>query len=430
MKRVVYSPKVQAFVKTDSGIYDLSSYLVRGSVQRKLDQVSTASLEFRNPDRIFTEGDQGAVIHPMDPIIIFMTRIEDRPVQVFTGYVDSSPYKTLKPGVVALTASCTLKRLLYTYYDPGLDYFHKFLHMRGWITTPGLGISSGSSPNDNNDGDRPNQGDSIKKAGGELNDSSFGQLLYDTLRYVGNWPDDTIWIENLPEGIVDLVESIFYQIENASTEQRKALRKVLKQILEHNEISAGGVGGGGGVGITTGGASSNYMGDINHKFTRLPSGSVTGPTLPRAVVQKLGEAAGRYMGYSTPGVTMERIIDGESGRRPGTFLDEGNGVMGWGLWAHTSPYFDHWAEVIGGYEEFLNPVKSGLIMVVSYWMVMNGQATWEGMWHGGAPGWNTNVHYTGDYDIRDSLGGKTFEEAADSIGGQSIRRAFHSYIGR
>jgi hypothetical protein len=33
---------------------------------------------------------------------------------------------------VTLTASCTLKRLLYTFFDPALPYMVKFLQDYGW----------------------------------------------------------------------------------------------------------------------------------------------------------------------------------------------------------------------------------------------------------------------------------------------------------
>ena len=133
MQRLVYRPKVDVFVKSDTGIINLSSHVVRGSVTRKIDQVSTANIEFRNPNKIFTPEKGSPLIHPMDPIVIFMQRLNNRPVQVFTGYVDSSPYFALRPtGNLSLSASCTLKRLLYTYYDPGLKFFHKFIQAQGW----------------------------------------------------------------------------------------------------------------------------------------------------------------------------------------------------------------------------------------------------------------------------------------------------------
>lgn len=242
MDRLVYSPKVFAIVKAESGIIDLSPYLVSGSVTRKLDQVSSAQLSFRNPGKAFTEGADGPVFNPMDPVVILMKRLHNRPVQVFTGYIDSAPYLTLQPGIVSISASCTLKRLLYTYYDPSLPFFHKFLHRQGWTMAEGLGTlpdDSGTSVSGQKKKDQKLEGFPDPLSGG-LNDASFGNMLYETLMYIGNWDPDTIYIENLPDGIVDLVEGIFYQIEEASREQRKEFKKLLKHILDHSPLGGGG----------------------------------------------------------------------------------------------------------------------------------------------------------------------------------------------
>lgn len=249
MKRIIYSPKVNAFVKTDTGIIDLTPYLVKGSITRKLDQVSTASLEFRNPGEIFTPEGSQPLIHPMDPITIFMSRIKDKPVQVFTGYVDSAPYFSLKAGGdLTLEASCTLKRLLYTYYDPGLRFFHDFLKKQGWMTVGGDSVLPPGS------GQTVDQQQEPLSDG--LNDASFGRMLYETLIYIGNWDPSSIYVENLPDGIVDLVEGIFYQIEESTKEDRNEIRKALKYILENNTF----YGTGGGV---TAGSSSADAGVIS-----------------------------------------------------------------------------------------------------------------------------------------------------------------------
>lgn len=252
MKRIVYAPKVNAFVKTDAGVLDLSPYLVKGSITRRLDQVSSASIEFRNPREIFTP-DSGPLIHPMDPIVIFMNRLKNRPVQVFTGYVDSAPYFSIKAGGdLTLDASCTLKRLLYTYYDPGLLFFHRFLQAQGWTTVEGLGAlppDSGQTVDEAQADDQTAGGNGATKKGegfpeplpDGLNDASFGQMLFNTLVYIGNWDPSTIHIENLPNNIIDLVEGIFYQIDEVSKEERKEMRRVLKYILEHNTFEGTGL---------------------------------------------------------------------------------------------------------------------------------------------------------------------------------------------
>jgi hypothetical protein len=84
---------------------------------------------------LFTTPDQDTglvAFQPMDPITVYLKRLSGFPVRVFTGFLDQAPYLQLYPGVVSLRASCTLKRLLYTYFDPSLQYTQTFLSTYGW----------------------------------------------------------------------------------------------------------------------------------------------------------------------------------------------------------------------------------------------------------------------------------------------------------
>ena len=143
MKRLVYSPKAFVFVKDQNNqIHNISQYVTGGNIVRKIDQVSTASITLRNPEMIFTShlDEDGLasrpLFHPMDPITIYLRRVKDRPVRVFTGFLDKSPYLQLFPGTVSLEASCTIKRIQHTYFDPALIYTRDFLTTYGWIMTP------------------------------------------------------------------------------------------------------------------------------------------------------------------------------------------------------------------------------------------------------------------------------------------------------
>src|SRR4051794_19538039 len=128
MKRLVYSPKAYVYIQTDErsekvpdGIYNISDLVVSGSITRKVNQISTANVTFQNPGFQFTK--PGApTFHPMDKITIFLQRLPHFPVQSFTGYLDETPYYQMYPGTVSLRASCTLKRLQHTYFDPGLPF--------------------------------------------------------------------------------------------------------------------------------------------------------------------------------------------------------------------------------------------------------------------------------------------------------------------
>jgi hypothetical protein len=136
MKRLVYTPRAYVFIKDSEGnIRDVSRYVVSGSVNRRVSAVSTAEVTLRNPKRIFTTpaADGTPVFSPMDPITIYLKRLRGRPVRVFTGFLDKTDYFKLYPGTVELKASCTLKRLLYTFFDPALPYTQSFLVAHGWI---------------------------------------------------------------------------------------------------------------------------------------------------------------------------------------------------------------------------------------------------------------------------------------------------------
>lgn len=237
MKRLVYHPRVDAWVKTDTGVVDISPFIVRGEVHRRTDAVSSASLTLRNPtvwdnglgrsrlaftesvtrDRRTGQISLQPLFHPMDPITITLTRLRDKPIQVFTGFVDKSPYLQLHPEECILEASCTLKRLQHTFFDPGLPFFHNFLAEHGWEANERFGII--------------NQEAAAERRNNEIKDPGFGALLYAVLREIGGWDDTTIWIEELPEGIVDHVTELFNEFKDDSVQALEDFTNLLKRIL-------------------------------------------------------------------------------------------------------------------------------------------------------------------------------------------------------
>lgn len=220
MQRLVYAPTVNAWVKTDNGIVDISQFITRGNVNRKTNQVSGAELTVRNPKKpdgkmLFTEhvrsdGSVGPMLHPMDPIIITLTRLRGRPIQVFTGYCDSTPYLQLFPGTVTIRASCTLKRLMYTFWDPGLDFTVQFLREYGWFPDAAHGGISA-----------PQQELQALKQVDDFNDGSIANLLAAVLINVGGWDESTIYIEPLPSGIGPLVVKLFNQFQDDAKETKE-----------------------------------------------------------------------------------------------------------------------------------------------------------------------------------------------------------------
>jgi hypothetical protein len=145
MRRFIYAPKAYVYIKADpkpsnpDGLYNLSDLVVSGNVSRKINGVSTAEVTFQNPYRQFTDPGNPA-FRPMDRITIWLQRVPGLPVQTFTGYLDEAPYYQMYPGVCTVRASCTLKRLEYTYFDPGVPFTMAFLAKYGWLSDGTGGI--------------------------------------------------------------------------------------------------------------------------------------------------------------------------------------------------------------------------------------------------------------------------------------------------
>lgn len=239
MKRLVYTPSIHAWVKTDTGVFDLSPYITDFNVDRRVNQTSYAEITFRNPkdkngNFVFTEaqGVDGSVrpmFHPMDPIIITLTRLKGRPVQVFTGYCDTTPYVQLQPGLARLTASCTIKRLLYTYWDPALPFVRDFMAQNGWgIAADGTSFNStaeGASQIVTNKGQ-------TELVSGQLNDTSIGKLLYRLLVDVGNWDPGNVYIQELPgKNITQLVTNLYKDTVNEEASSINEFHNFLQKVI-------------------------------------------------------------------------------------------------------------------------------------------------------------------------------------------------------
>lgn len=238
MKRLVYSPKVYAYVKTDDhGIVNLSNFITSGSVSRRLDMVSSAELTIRNPNMKWTHGARRGkpVFRPMDPITIWLERIKGYPVQTFTGYLDRTPYLQLYPGTCTLGASCTLKRLLYTFWDPALPFTNHFMEKYGWIANPNGMLQNLSAENEALDKD-----DDPSKS---LTDGSIGKILYAVLNHIGEWDPKTIHIEKLPPDLLNNIISIY----TAYNEDAELVKDNLEMFLK-KYIGDGSYGAGSGIG--------------------------------------------------------------------------------------------------------------------------------------------------------------------------------------
>lgn len=234
MEKLVYSPKVQAYVETVGGTVNISNHIVSGSVTRVVDEVSTAELVLRNPGKAFTTPGS-PTFRPMDKITIFASRFKNRPVQIFTGYLDRTPYLQLYPGTCTLAASCTLKRLLYTYWDPGLAHTQGFLKKYGWL--PDISTGQVSSPHSKVQ-------ETEKNSDGKFTDGSVGNLMYAVLNEIGEWEEKDIHIEKFPDDAGKIVEGLVTNIAGNVDDAQKQFKKLMEDMVgDYNGLSGGGMVG-------------------------------------------------------------------------------------------------------------------------------------------------------------------------------------------
>lgn len=227
MQRLVYSPKAYIFIRRRSGeIADVSRYCTAGTVERRVNAVSTATFTLRNPNMLFTaKGGDHAAFYPMDPVTIYLQRLKGRPIRVFTGFLDETPYYELYPGTVEFAASCTLKKLLYTYFDPALPYTRSFLGEYGWNTYSDGSIYNPQAVNGFEDD----------------KDGGVGALLFATMQHIGHWDKKNIKIEALPAALIDRMVDMMKTFE----EDNKAARRELETLIRRF-VGAGDYGDSGG----------------------------------------------------------------------------------------------------------------------------------------------------------------------------------------
>lgn len=228
MERFVYVPKVEAFIRCDgdgSGrIIDVSEDIVDGSVTRRVDAMSTTTLTLQNKFGRYTGGSRGTGgpnsvrIRPMDRIIVRMSRVSE-PFLVLSGYVDEAPKFQLYPGNVTVNASCSLKLIANTYFDPGLPFMRKYFAQFGWTYDP----TSGALYDDVSSGGPNQRFGYLDVAGG------IGDVMKHILHDVGNWPIEAIDIDNLPIGFLNTInEAMTQELTDDQKEREKSLARLRK----------------------------------------------------------------------------------------------------------------------------------------------------------------------------------------------------------
>jgi cell wall-associated NlpC family hydrolase len=110
----MYAPGFKIYISTEkNGILDVSDDVTQGSIVRRSSGVSSLSFVLQNARRKYD-----GIFTPNDRVIVMMKRLAW--MRVFTGYLNAVPLVTAWPMAVQMTASCSLKRLQYFFWDPGL----------------------------------------------------------------------------------------------------------------------------------------------------------------------------------------------------------------------------------------------------------------------------------------------------------------------
>lgn len=305
MRRIVYSPKAFVYVQTDEKIYNLSDMVVSGAISRKVNQISTAEVVIQNPYRQFTKA--GApTFRPMDRITVFLQRLPGLPCQVFSGYLDETPYYQMYPGTCTLRASCTLKRLQYTWFDPGLPFMNKFMAEYGWIFDSSGSVMSTPFAD-------PNQGPDQKQS------NTMSDLLFAVLKHIAGINPGAILIEDLPEGLVDRIAKIYQVLQEEQKEVDDQFKEWLKAYIGEVQLGTGG---------TADGASGDNASGVPYAgtITKWARHYNFEPALIAAIIDR--ETGFRMINEINPG-------SGSTG-------ESGDSVGGEGLMQLTSPGYKQW----------------------------------------------------------------------------------------
>lgn len=189
MPNLVYSPGIRVFIQTEpksqakGKVLDVSDDVVDFQLQRRSDGVSTFNFTLTNQNRKYDQ-----VFTPNDRIVVEMKRITW--VRVFTGYLNSVPLVTVWPRNVPISASCTLKRLQYWYWDAYAPQTQNMI--RTALTA--------------------------NQATGDL---SVIEVIYQILEKVTNWPRDKVHISQIPKNWFNITNKMAQFVEQNAEQADK-----------------------------------------------------------------------------------------------------------------------------------------------------------------------------------------------------------------
>lgn len=203
MKTLVYSPDIRILIARGNKQFDVSTDIVAWSIRRPENSVASAVFRLANKEMRYMQ-----LFERMDRVVIYLKRVEW--IQVFSGYLDQVPHVQLYPGTVNFRASCTLKRLLHTWWDPGLP------------TAAGIFDQAGTNVQDSANG----EGQS---------DAGMGSLLRKLLVEVGGWNSQNVHVAKFPTGFYTFMEQQLAKYDPGNA----AATHEFKRLLLGDDTSAG-----------------------------------------------------------------------------------------------------------------------------------------------------------------------------------------------
>jgi len=183
--QLIYNPQIQVLIATNNdGIIDVSSDIISFTLDRMTNAASTFTVTLNNRNRKYTINENSAnpIIETMNRISVSMTRIA--PMQVFAGYVTTAPILTILPNAIQITAKCTLKRLMDTYWDSSVPELRAIL---------------------------PGMWSNIQNQEGYA-DGGSGKGMFNLLADIVGWDPSQIYIEEIPEGFLNVASTTYSQI--------------------------------------------------------------------------------------------------------------------------------------------------------------------------------------------------------------------------
>jgi cell wall-associated NlpC family hydrolase len=287
----LYAPGIKAYVSTqNNGIIDISDDLTQGTMVRRSDGISTFSFSLQNPFRKYS-----GVFTPNDRIIVMMKRVSW--VRTFTGYLNQVPLVTAWPSTVQLTASCSLKRLQYWFWDPGLPQSQNMVAQA---------MSSAANPDD----------------------GGTAAAVISVLQNVVGWPAANVHIAGMPQAWSAWAYQIAQAIK-ADTAAADALAQAF-----YASLGAGGVVGG----VTGGGTTvpSGAIGAGTYAGQTLTAAQAQAATLIyNTIIQMGGSTNDAIVAIMT--AYQESRLGANAGSSPSAIgLFQQNPAMGWGTAAQAA----------------------------------------------------------------------------------------------